>query len=85
MKPDLKDLVETLLSIRESKAMRKFLIGILTDMELEDIPKRLQIVRMLKKGVPQREIAEKLGVGIATITRGSKEVKKGNFDMILTD
>jgi TrpR family transcriptional regulator, trp operon repressor len=82
MKPDLKDLVETLLSIRDEKVLRKFLTGILTDMELEDIPRRLRIVKMLKQGVAQREIAEKLGVGIATVTRGSKEVKRGNFDMI---
>ncbi|MBU0727309.1 trp operon repressor [Patescibacteria group bacterium] len=34
---------------------------------------------MLKKGVSQRRIADKLGVGIATVTRGAKEIKKKNF------
>jgi len=42
----------------------------------------LQIVRMLKKGVPQHQIAKELGIGIATVTRGSKELQKGNFKYI---
>jgi len=53
--------------------------AILTPQELEAIPKRLEIVKMLKQGVSQREIADKLGLGIATVTRGSRELKKGNF------
>lgn len=36
-----------------------------------DVTKRLQIFEMLEQGVPQRQIAEKLGVGIATVTRGA--------------
>jgi TrpR family trp operon transcriptional repressor len=34
---------------------------------------------MLKKGVPQRNIAQQLGVGIATVTRGAREIKMGRF------
>jgi Trp operon repressor len=37
---------------------------------------------MLKSGIPQHEIAEKLGVGVATVTRGSKEIQKGNFKVV---
>ena len=59
--------------------MEDFLRGILTDAELSEISKRLQIVKLLKSGVPQKEIAERLGVGIATVTRGSKELQKGRF------
>lgn len=59
--------------------MVDFLNGIFTPQELIEIPTRLEIVKMLKEGIPQHKIAEELGVGIATVTRGSKELKKGRF------
>lgn len=75
-------LVETILSLTSKKDVRNFLDGILTPKEREEIPVRLQIVKMLKKGVVQHEIASKLGVGVATVTRGSKEIAKGNFSSV---
>ena len=62
--------------------MKDFLLGIFTPKELEEIPARLQIVKMLKKGIAQHKVAEKLGVGIATVTRGSKELQKGRFKAV---
>jgi Trp operon repressor len=40
---------------------------------------------MLEAGESQREIASKLGVGIATVTRGAKELgdKKGGFRKVI--
>ncbi|MBT3249941.1 MAG: transcriptional regulator [Candidatus Pacebacteria bacterium] len=73
------ELVKALLSIEDKKSMQNFLFGLLTKKELEDLPNRLQIIKMLKEGIPQREIAKKLGVGIATVTRGSKEIDRGTF------
>lgn len=62
--------------------MREFLLALLTQKEIEELPKRIEIVKMLKRGVPQHTIAQKLGVGVATVTRGSKEVQKGRFSNI---
>jgi len=76
------ELVKVLLKIRNQKGMVDFLQGILTPKELEEIPKRLAIVKMLKKEIPQKQIANKLKVGIATVTRGSNELKKGRFKNI---
>ena len=76
---ELKDLADVILAIDDRGEAIEFLRGILTNKELADISQRLQIVKRLKRGVPQRKIAEELGVGIATVTRGSKEVKKGRF------
>jgi len=59
--------------------MENFLLGLFTPQELKEIPTRIQIIKMLKKGIAQKEISEKLGVGIATVTRGSIELKKGRF------
>lgn len=78
----LKELIDLLLNINSKEEMEDFLLGILTPKELEEIPTRLEIIRLLKKGVSQHEIAEKLGIGVATVTRGSKEIQKGRFKAV---
>lgn len=75
----LKNLVTTILSLKNESEITAFLSSILTPKELEEIPKRLEIVKQLKKGISQHRIAEDLGVGVATVTRGSKELKSGGF------
>ena len=75
-------LIDTLLSIKTRKEMFEFLLGIFTPQELEEIPTRLQIVKKLKLGVSQHQIARDLNVGVATVTRGSKEIQKGRFSKI---
>lgn len=78
----LEDLIEMLLKIKSKEEMEDFLLGILTPKELQEIPMRLRIVKMLKAGVRQHEIAESLGVGISTVTRGSRELQKGRFKVV---
>ena len=78
----LDELIGAFLSIKNKKEMRTFLQGILTLKELEEIPTRLQIVKALKSGLPHQEIARHLKVGIATVTRGSREIKLGRFKNI---
>lgn len=78
----LDDLMQTLLSLKTRDEMINFLEGILTPKELLEIPMRLQIIRMLKEGIPQHKIAEELKIGIATVTRGSKELQKGKFKYV---
>lgn len=79
----LDELIELLLKIKDKELMRDFLLGILTPKELEEIPMRLQIVKLLRRGIPQQEIATELGVGVATVTRGSRELQKGRFKVVL--
>lgn len=73
------ELLESLLAVKTKQEMEAFLMGILTPQELADLPKRLEIFKMLKVGIPQHEIAKKLGVGVATVTRGSLELQRGNI------
>ncbi len=68
-------LVNHLLSQTTAAEMEEVLRRLLTASELLDVANRLQILEMLEQGVPQRQIAEKLGVGIATVTRGSNTMK----------
>ena len=58
---------------------------LLTPAEFEEIVARWQIIKLLSKGMPQRKIAKYLGVSIAKITRGSRELRdgKGGFNKIL--
>ncbi|WP_186645783.1 Trp family transcriptional regulator [Fluviispira vulneris] len=53
----------------------------LTPAEIDAIAQRVQIVDLISKGVAQREISEKLGVGIATVTRGSRMLQE-NPDLL---
>jgi len=72
----LQDLLEHLLKAKDPKSMNIILQDLLTPSELSEISKRLQIITLLKTGMPQRQIAETLGVGIATVTRGSRALKE---------
>lgn len=76
---ELDDLMDMLLKINGKEQMADFLEGILTPKELIEIPNRLQIVKMLKRGISHHDIAGKLHVGVATVTRGSRELQKGRF------
>lgn len=75
----LDELMEKILEVRSKDEMKDFLQGLLTPKELLELPNRLQIVKMLKKGVSQHDVAGKLGVGVATVTRGAKEIQQGRF------
>lgn len=75
----LNQFVEKLRAIKTTREMKGFLRAILTPEEFRAIPLRLEIVELLKKGVPQRDIVKRLGVGIATVTRGSKEIQLNHF------
>ena len=72
-------LISKIHELDSKAAIESFLDTILTDRELEEIAHRLQIIKLLKEGVSQREIVARLGVGIATVTRGSKALKTGKF------
>ena len=71
-----RELVNHLLEQRSSKTMEAALRKLLTPSELAEVANRHQICEMLKEGIPQRQIAEKLGVAIGTVTRGSNYLKK---------
>ncbi|KEA61663.1 trp operon repressor [Marinobacterium sp. D7] len=73
--PYLDELLDHLLEMRDRASLEKALSELLTPSELTEVCKRLQILRLLEEGVPQREIARRLGVGIATVTRGSRALK----------
>lgn len=82
MNEQLEELIDVILRIKNKSEMYEFLLGIFTPQEFEEISTRLQIVKKLKQGVSQHQIAKELNVGVATVTRGSKEIQKGRFSKI---
>lgn len=82
MNKNLEEFINVLLKVREKGKMYDFLQGILTPKELLELSNRLQIVKMLKRGVSHHDIAGKLHVGVATVTRGSREIQKGSFQYV---
>lgn len=79
MNNSIQKLVDILLTIKDQETMVNFLYGLLTPKEIDELSTRLEVIKMLKQGVRQVDIAKKLNTGIATVTRGSNEIKKGRF------
>jgi TrpR family trp operon transcriptional repressor len=77
----MNEVAEVLCGIRDVTLMRRFMEGILTPGELEEIGRRWELVKLLERGVSQRQIAKKLGMSLCKITRGSRELKKNNSAM----
>lgn len=74
-----KELIDLLCHISDPREMEAVLEAILTRKEAEELENRLQIFRMLLQDVPQREIATRLNVGIATVTRGAAALRNSRF------
>jgi len=74
--------IDVINSINDKDVLEDFLIGITTPKERNEIAQRLEIVERLLKREPQHKIANDLGVGVATVTRGSKELQDGKFKVL---
>jgi TrpR family trp operon transcriptional repressor len=72
----MKDLIKFLSEANNDTVLEKRLKALLTPNEVKEMQHRLQIFSLLEQGVPQRDIAKQLGVGIATVTRGSRALKE---------
>ena len=63
-------------SLSSDEERKAFLQTVLTPGELDDIVRRWEILELLSSGMPQRAIAEKLGVSLCKITRGARMLKE---------
>lgn len=79
---NFKSVINLIDSIQDKVLLEDFLVGVTTAKEREELAQRVEIVKLLIKGVPQQHIAKELGVGIATVTRGSKELAEGHFKVL---
>lgn len=74
MTPD-PELLDVVLSIDNHDDLHHFFNEIFTPAELDDLSLRWKLMKDLKKGMPQRQIAKKYGISLCKITRGSKILK----------
>ena len=73
-------LIDLILKSKDAHQLAMVLDSLLTPGELAEFNNRILILEMLTAGASQREIAESLGVGIATVTRGAKVLRESpNF------
>ena len=79
---DLWLLVQEFTKANSKEKLENLLKGLLTPSEIQEFAQRIRLVRMLKEGIGQHEIAAKLKIGVATVTRGSKELQEGNFKYV---
>jgi len=76
------DFIDLIHSINDKQLLADFLVGVTTDKERSELTRRVEIMKRLIAGEPQQEIAANLGVGVATVTRGSKELSSGRFKIL---
>lgn len=83
--PALKRISKIFSSIKREEQLKKLLEDCLTPAEILDIDERFAIVRELTKGSTQREVAKKLKVSVAKVTRGSHVLQygTGGFEAML--
>jgi TrpR family transcriptional regulator, trp operon repressor len=82
-----RELLKAISSIEDLDELNNFFEDILTAAELDDISLRWKLLKDLHNGVTQRKIAQKYGISLCKITRGSKVLKnKGSVTLkILSD
>ena len=70
-----KELLKIISSINDLDELNRFFNDIFTPAELDDISLRWKLLKDLHKGMTQRKIAEKYGISLCKITRGSRVLK----------
>lgn len=69
------ELLKVILSIDTLDDLNHFFKDMFTPAELDDISLRWKLLNDLHNGLTQRKIAEKYGISLCKITRGSKILK----------
>ncbi len=70
-----KDLLTAILSINSVEDLDSLFEDLFTPGELADLSLRWKLLKDLDQGLTQRKIAEKYGISLCKITRGSKILK----------
>lgn len=72
-----KEIWEVIAAAKTPGEARELLAALFTPAEIEELSRRWQIMKHLIQGKSQREVRDEVGVSIATVERGAREVKHG--------
>ena len=75
--PSVEQLADVLASIDEREAMLAFLRDVCSHNELSTLAQRLEVARLVDQGVPNAEVARRLGASTATVTRVAQWLRHG--------
>lgn len=73
---DLHELIQVFARVNNYDEMQRLFEELFTMKEKYDFALRWRLMKDISSGVPQREIAQNLGISLCKITRGSKILKK---------
>lgn len=76
--PRLPDDLLAVLGLLEPEPLQRLCDDLLTPAEVAAIGERWEIVKRLAAGESQRAIRDALGVSIATVSRGSRQLRYGS-------
>ncbi len=74
----IREISAVLAEVKDPDLIHRFFYCILTEYEIGEVASRWELVKLIDAGMSQRKIAERLGLSLCKITRGSKELKKEN-------
>ncbi|MFP4012540.1 MAG: Trp family transcriptional regulator [Chitinispirillaceae bacterium] len=69
------EVIEIITRTDDKDLLQKFFSEIFTEAELKDLSLRWELMKRLREGIPQRQIASELGISLCKITRGAKILK----------
>ncbi len=72
------EIVDVFTGIVDRKTMKRLFTEVFTPAEIQDVALRWRLMKMIHQGIPQREIAGRLGISLCKITRGSRVLKSPN-------
>lgn len=76
MTADETQLLQALCSIDDPAEMRRVLADLLTRSEYAAVLKRWKILRLLRTGLSQREVAHRIGGSLCNVTRGARLLRQ---------
>ena len=87
MDNSLREICNSVNQLPDVEQIEAFFKEILSEKELEDIQLRWELMKKLKEGESQRNIAKELHVSLCKITRGAKILKQpdGIINQILSN
>ena len=69
--------MQAFLKLKTEQEVANFLRDLLTVKELEEFANRLEMARLLKKGMAYKSISKKMGVSTTTVTRTAHWLFRG--------